>query len=76
MCGTISIAGAGVREGAMMLASSYAGLADSDGLIISILFGLVNLMIGVIGGIVWVASGYQWRSIENIEIAIVPNAPN
>jgi glycosyltransferase 2 family protein len=60
----------------MVLAFTYAGLADSDGLIISILFGLVNLMVGVIGGIVWVASGYKRRSIETIATDTIVNAPS
>ena len=63
----VSIAGWGVRESAMVLAFSYAGLAESDGLIVSILFGVVNLAVGAIGGIVWVASGYRWRSVKKIE---------
>ena len=63
----VSIAGWGVRESAMVLAFSYAGLAESDGLIVSILFGIVNLAAGAIGGIVWVASGYRWRSVKKIE---------
>ena len=63
----ISIAGWGVRESAMVLAFSYAGLAESDGLIVSILFGVVNLAVGAIGGVVWVASGYRWRSVKKIE---------
>jgi uncharacterized membrane protein YbhN (UPF0104 family) len=63
----VSIAGWGVRESAMVLAFSYAGLAESDGLIVSIIFGATTLMIGVVGGIVWIASGYRWRSVESIE---------
>jgi uncharacterized membrane protein YbhN (UPF0104 family) len=71
----VSIAGWGVRESAMVLAFSYAGLAESDGLIVSILFGVVNLAVGVIGGIVWVASGYQRRSVKNIETITPADAP-
>ena len=63
----VSIAGWGVRESAMVLAFSYAGLSESDGLIVSILFGVVNLAVGAIGGIVWIASGYRWRSVKKIE---------
>jgi len=63
----ISIAGWGVRESAMVLAFSYAGLAEGDGLIVSILFGLTTLTVGVIGGIVWIASGYRWGSVKTIE---------
>jgi len=70
----VSIAGWGVRESAMILAFSYAGLAESDGLIVSILFGVVNLSVGVIGGIVWVADGYRWRSIKNIETETLAHA--
>jgi glycosyltransferase 2 family protein len=63
----VSIAGWGVRESAMILAFSYAGLAEGDGLIVSILYGAANLSVGAIGGIVWVASGYRWRSVKTIE---------
>ncbi|MFZ0846193.1 MAG: lysylphosphatidylglycerol synthase transmembrane domain-containing protein [Pseudolabrys sp.] len=63
----ISIAGWGVRESAMVLAFSYAGLAESDGLIVSILYGATSLAIGAVGGIVWIASGYRWRTVKTIE---------
>ena len=63
----VSIAGWGVRESAMILAFSYAGLAESDGLIVSILYGAVTLGVGAIGGIVWIASGYRWSSVKTIE---------
>jgi uncharacterized membrane protein YbhN (UPF0104 family) len=63
----ISIAGWGVRESAMILAFSYAGLVESDGLIVSILFGIAGLGVGAIGGIVWIASGYRWQSVKSME---------
>jgi hypothetical protein len=50
----ISIAGWGVREGAMVAAFGYAGLAPGDGLLVSLLFGAGFLVIGVIGGLVWI----------------------
>ena len=52
----ISIAGWGVREGAMAAAFAYAGLLRSDGLITSLVFGALYLLLGVAGGIVWVLS--------------------
>lgn len=63
----LSIAGWGVRESAMVLAFTYAGLAESNGLIVSILYGAATLMVGAVGGIVWVASGYRSRLIKTIE---------
>jgi uncharacterized membrane protein YbhN (UPF0104 family) len=50
----ISIAGWGLREGAMIAAFSYAGLPQADGLIVSLLFGAGFLVIGAIGGLVWI----------------------
>jgi uncharacterized membrane protein YbhN (UPF0104 family) len=52
----ISIAGWGVRESAMVAAFSYAGLAQSDGLIVSLLFGFGFLVVGILGGAFWIAS--------------------
>jgi uncharacterized membrane protein YbhN (UPF0104 family) len=63
----ISIAGWGLRESAMILAFSYAGLAEGDGLIVSLLYGAATLAVGAIGGVVWVASGYRWGSVKVIE---------
>jgi len=55
----ISIAGWGVRESSMVVAFGYAGLAQSDGLTLSILFGLVSFAVGAIGGAIWIASGLR-----------------
>ncbi len=52
----ISIAGWGVREGAMVAAFAYAGLPQTDGLLVSILFGVSYLILGVLGGVVWIMS--------------------
>ena len=50
----VSIAGWGVREGAMVAAFTYAGLPQSDGLIVSLLFGAGFLVLGAVGGLIWV----------------------
>ncbi len=63
----ISIAGWGVREGAMVMAFSYAGLAESDGLIVSLIYGAATLALGVGGGFVWAASGHKWSSVTTAE---------
>ena len=60
----ISIAGWGVRESAMVIAFSYAGLAESDGLIVSVIYGAAMLAIGAVGGLVWAVSGHKWSSVK------------
>jgi glycosyltransferase 2 family protein len=52
----ISIAGWGVREATMMVAFGYAGLAQTDGTVVSILFGAVSFIVGCAGGLVWIFS--------------------
>jgi uncharacterized membrane protein YbhN (UPF0104 family) len=52
----ISIAGWGVREATMGLAFGYAGLATTEGVNISLLFGAVSFIVGAFGGLVWVFS--------------------
>ena len=57
----ISIAGWGVRESSMIAAFAFAGLAESDGLTLSILFGAAVFVVGLAGGLVWIFSGSQVR---------------
>jgi glycosyltransferase 2 family protein len=52
----ISIAGWGVREATMGLAFGYAGLANTEGVNISLLFGAVSFIVGAFGGLVWILS--------------------
>ncbi|MBN8981864.1 MAG: lysylphosphatidylglycerol synthase transmembrane domain-containing protein [Pseudomonadota bacterium] len=52
----ISIAGWGVREATMMVAFGYAGLAQTDGTIVSLLFGATSFVVGAIGGLIWIFS--------------------
>jgi glycosyltransferase 2 family protein len=49
----ISIGGWGVREGAMMAAMSLIGIPDSTSLVVSVEFGLVMILVGMPGGLVW-----------------------
>lgn len=53
----ISIAGWGVREGAMVVAFGYAGLSAHDALALSVLFGAAMVCAGLPGGLIWVATG-------------------
>ena len=52
----VSIAGWGVRESSMIVAFAFAGLAESDGLTLSVLFGAACFVAGLIGGMVWIFS--------------------
>jgi glycosyltransferase 2 family protein len=61
----ISIAGWGVREATMGLAFGYAGLMISEGVNVSLLFGAVYFLVGILGGLVWILSS------ENDEVATV-----
>jgi uncharacterized membrane protein YbhN (UPF0104 family) len=60
----ISIAGWGVREATMMVAFGYAGLAQTDGTVVSILFGAVSFIVGCAGGLVWVFSSEKTDHIS------------
>jgi glycosyltransferase 2 family protein len=49
----ISIAGWGVREVAMLKAFEYVGVLPDDALAMSVVFGTLNLVVGLLGGLVW-----------------------
>ena len=49
----ISIAGWGVREGAMVAGFGLVGVAADDALALSVLYGLATLLIALPGGLVW-----------------------
>jgi glycosyltransferase 2 family protein len=50
----LSIAGWGTRETAMVIAFGYAGLPESDGLVVSVLLGIAMFAAGLVGGVVWI----------------------
>ena len=60
----ISIAGWGLREGAMVAVFAFVGVVQSDAFVLSILFGLVNLVLSLPGGLVWLLSGGRAASAE------------
>lgn len=49
----ISIAGWGVREGAMVGAFALVGVQTNDALVLSILFGIMAIIFAIPGGIIW-----------------------
>jgi glycosyltransferase 2 family protein len=65
----ISIAGWGVREATMGLAFGYAGLVTSEGVNVSLLFGMVSFIVGAIGGLVWIFSAEKAaKGVAPIEV--------
>jgi hypothetical protein len=51
----ISISGWGVREGAFVAGFGLVGVAAADAIALSVLFGLLTMMVGIAGGLVWLA---------------------
>ncbi len=63
----ISIAGWGVREGAMVAAFAFVGVAEGDAFVMSILFGLTNIVFALPGGLLWLLSDYKREEVEEVE---------
>jgi uncharacterized membrane protein YbhN (UPF0104 family) len=53
----ISIAGWGVREATMVVGLGLLGVVQGDAALISITFGGLLLIVGLLGGLVWLLSG-------------------
>lgn len=51
----VSIGGWGIREGAMVVAFGYTGMAPSQALAVSVLMGGAGLLVGAVGGALWLA---------------------
>ena len=55
----ISIAGWGLREGAMVAAFAFVGISEGDAFVMSVLFGLLGVLVSLPGGLIWMTSGYK-----------------
>ena len=58
----ISLAGWGVREVVFIQAFNLAGVAPSNALALSLLYGLVGLITGLLGGVVWFAERQRLKA--------------
>ncbi|MEO6435939.1 MAG: lysylphosphatidylglycerol synthase transmembrane domain-containing protein, partial [Tepidisphaeraceae bacterium] len=58
----VSIGGWGIREGAMVVAFGYTGMAPSQALAVSVLMGGAGLLVGAIGGALWLAERLPTRN--------------
>ncbi len=60
----VSIAGWGVREGAMVAAFGFIGATPESALVLSVLFGLVALVSSLPGGVIWMLMGVGRKEVE------------
>ena len=61
----ISIAGWGLRESAMVATFAFIGIVQEDAIALSLLFGLVNAVISLPGGLLWLLSGYKRADVSD-----------
>ena len=59
----ISIAGWGVREGAMVAAFAFVGVPQEEAFLMSILFGFANAVLALPGGLLWVFGGDRRKDV-------------
>ena len=59
----ISIAGWGVREATMMVGFGYAGLNPTDGTMASLLSGASIVVVGILGGLIWILSSEKHEEV-------------
>jgi uncharacterized membrane protein YbhN (UPF0104 family) len=55
----LSIAGWGVREGALVLAFGLIGVPAADAFVVSVTLGLGSLLVALAGGAVWLVGGFR-----------------
>lgn len=60
----LSIAGWGVREGAMVVAFGFINVPPSAAFAVSVLFGLVIAAASLPGALLWLTSGYTAKSLK------------
>jgi glycosyltransferase 2 family protein len=60
----ISLAGWGLREGAVVVGFGFAGIAQADALAASLLFGLLLAVVSLPGGVLWLMSGRRIQPDE------------
>ena len=70
----ISISGWGVREGAMVACLALAGVSPAKALAISLLMGIISVIIGVAGGVVWLVSPERGKFTAAQAVAMAEDA--
>lgn len=72
----VSIAGWGVREGAMVVAFGFINVPASAAFAVSILFGLTFAVASLPGSLLWWLSGYSVRTVAADAEALSANEPD
>jgi hypothetical protein len=57
----ISVAGWGVREGAMVVSFGFVGVPANEAFAVSVLVGVVVMLAGIPGGIIWLMTGHKFE---------------
>jgi uncharacterized membrane protein YbhN (UPF0104 family) len=70
----ISIAGWGVREGAMVAILGFVGVAADASLVLSVIFGLVSTVACLPGGVIWLISSDRKEALEAAETEVKTEA--
>lgn len=47
----------------MVAAFSFVGVAEGDAFVMSILFGLIDIVVALPGGLLWLAGGYKREEV-------------
>jgi uncharacterized membrane protein YbhN (UPF0104 family) len=64
----ISIAGWGLREGAMITGFGFVGVAADDALALSILYGLAQIIIALPGGLIWLVGRQRSATSRSLPV--------
>lgn len=64
----ISIAGWGVREASFVLAFSLVGVSSEIALLVSLGIGVIVLMVALMGGLIWAASGMRHLYMQDVQM--------
>lgn len=62
----ISIGGWGVREGSFVVGFGLIGVPAGDALTLSVLFGLLNMVVRLPGGFIWLAAADKPRALNQV----------
>jgi len=68
----ISVAGWGVREGTMVVALGQVGVLPADALALSVAFGLIYMLAGIPGGLLWLVPRATRVPVAHSEAAEAP----